>query len=1857
MAAFAGSVGAGNSKEGGEVCSEVEGGLTEITMATVNGMADVDRDGKTDHKMEIAVDGKDNTPVLNGGVLKSDHSSPTVPTGYLTLSGGCLTLKRSSDEVEKQDTSLHKPGPNEEGGKGDNEPSADTKHNSDKKDVDESESKPKENGSAVDNGQEEPSATSVANMNGEVNPPSEESPPKMEEVTKEETVPDSEVPKTKAGSQEEADKSGVPIPSDSHDLHPGSNKEEHEEKGSKTVELTHTENGQDKVQTEAERGPHKDLIPSVSANSTSSNTDKESCASVEDKAMEGNSGPASKQDGASPVCEKSQDVEMSTDKENEEVPTDKENKEKSENNDTSEKTSSSPGASNLNDTSEKTSSSPGASNLNDTSEKTSSSPGASNLNDTSEKTSSSPGASNLNDTSEKTSSSLGASNLNDTSDKTSASLGASNLNDTSADKTAVTVTKEPCVGISSSVASNEAGVRTHAEKASGSVKVQVEPTIQNSTPSSLKSEAQPVSAVTSIIVSKPSPSKSTARKSVPGGMKQTMYKATARKTGQPQSKLALASVSAGQGTIKIVNLHPNSNITLKLSELEEVLKVKEPHKASHMERREGKESSPASTGLAKSASESQRRESSPALSSAASDTSSQHYTREGSAGLHLKLKRRRKRGGTYDLPGKKRPRKKKGLHSSAESRDEDDFNPLRKINKKAIGSRRQYTVVELLNRNRSSPFRKRLTVHGSVMRRKSSDSPTKRTVSQMLQERRKSGPVSPEAASVQKTLAMLLKNRQHSKSGSSGAGDKKKTVSRQLDNRQISGVPIPGDSPDGEKRRIVQKLFVTKDGLVSSVNIEDASEEENVEEQKTPKRKFPVGGPLAPSGTTEWPVAKKQKMVGADGDNTVPSLLQPMVMVVAQHNHNSPGLRSILPKPHMAIAVSAASFAPTSGSGPRFVNSGQMRLLSGQPFMVKPGTKVAFVPATATGKNTFSLLPTSVVSSSKGMAVPVSTVPSLAKLVNIRGTVPSTTSSNSDALRALLASTGGVRPQAVSFVPTSFAQGVSSVSAARFAQHKVLNMSSMAGSKFVGVDGKVATSLPNGLLLPVTPPKTPEGGEATVEGMATTASPDSDTLPLCCCKIVGAYLPKLSLGATYCQALDSVDGKALGCCNKVSNLQLVRPGVKIPFMAVCEVHRKRLKLHQCCPGCGHFSTQGKFYQCRKEGSSVHHFHRQCQTEKDGKLFCPHCGEESGQVEVTLTLNEPQVTQTNEQIRANLRKSISKARMTPCSLVKKKGADTQAGVTLTLPCSKTVSSDGLPIGPDRGGLEKLMQLCINKAERPKKYRILPKNMYIPASEGDLEKVFYMLVDGMDPNQICEEEDNQTVLHGAIYSGNLALVYLLVQAGACLHTPDKTLKTPLMCAAEYGYLGILKMLSKAGARLDDRGEDHMTCLHYAAKAGHLDIIQYILERRTIDVNSTDEGGWTPIMWATESQLVDVVNFLVSRGGDPSKKDNEENTALHWAAFAGSLEITELFLDLGCELDTPNEHGDRPLHIAARQDHYEVVVILLARGANVDLRNNKDETPVQSCHDHNGQVCMALKVNKQLRSFAARHTRPEKLVHRDVSLGREKNPIACVNAVDDEPHPTDYLYVDHNVETQDLHINNVITSLQSCRCKDDCSSVYCVCSRSSVKCWFDKFGRLVEDFNVLDPPLIFECNRACRCWVNCNNRVVQNGITVRMQVFKTHGRGFGVRSLMDIPKGTFICEYIGELISDSEADRREDDSYLFDLDNKDGDTYCLDARKYGNVARFINHLCEPNLVPVKVFIEHQDLRFPRICFFSSRDIKAYEELGFDYGEKFWIIKWKQFTCACGSPKCKYSTETIKRTLEEYRMRHEDEDLNQES
>jgi hypothetical protein len=59
----------------------------------------------------------------------------------------------------------------------------------------------------------------------------------------------------------------------------------------------------------------------------------------------------------------------------------------------------------------------------------------------------------------------------------------------------------------------------------------------------------------------------------------------------------------------------------------------------------------------------------------------------------------------------------------------------------------------------------------------------------------------------------------------------------------------------------------------------------------------------------------------------------------------------------------------------------------------------------------------------------------------------------------------------------------------------------------------------------------------------------------------------------YCQAVDSVGGKLVGCCLIANRKRFHRSSRKIPFMILCDSHRDRIRKHFCCPGCGLFCTQ------------------------------------------------------------------------------------------------------------------------------------------------------------------------------------------------------------------------------------------------------------------------------------------------------------------------------------------------------------------------------------------------------------------------------------------------------------------------------------------------------------------------------------------------------------------------------------------------------------------------------------------------------------------------------------------------------------
>ncbi|XP_022085273.1 histone-lysine N-methyltransferase EHMT2-like [Acanthaster planci] len=761
--------------------------------------------------------------------------------------------------------------------------------------------------------------------------------------------------------------------------------------------------------------------------------------------------------------------------------------------------------------------------------------------------------------------------------------------------------------------------------------------------------------------------------------------------------------------------------------------------------------------------------------------------------------------------------------------------------------------------------------------------------------------------------------------------------------------------------------------------------------------------------------------------------------------------------------------------------------------------------------------------------------------------------------------------------------------------------------------------------------------QGSLDGHINSSQHLQSELPLCSCRMEQKGPSSVILST--CRALEVIDSELVECTNKINTGKLHRPSSRVPYGGFCAEHRTLMTEHKCCPGCGCFCTTGVVVICNPEGNDKksHHFHRECIMDLAGALYCPHCGSTSGLQEISIPSNGNMAT-LRKIPKSNVISGVVKlpksllGKLTGCcddeesldaevkELEEPKQHGPRAKMSITkkdkpesvneeqsyaellsksviLKSGTILTSKPLPPGPKRDVLESAMEYL--NIDSPKRIRFFPKNMYNASLQGEMGKVLQML--------------------GKIKQGE-----------------EKIGKISHM-AVENGYNDCMKYLIKHGAAVEHRDDEGMTILHLAAKTGNLEAVKHIMSLRKINSNSQDDGGWTPIIWAAEYKHIPVVKYLIERGADPNVRDKEGNSGLHWAVFSGSEDVAELFLNRHCDVYAPNIHGDTPLHIASRENHYGCVTMLLLRNANIAVTNQEGETPLD-CAKPNSDVALALQVNEKMKLAAGnRAIRTEKIISRDISRGLESLPITAVNAINDDPVPTDFHYVAQSCETKPLSINHSIKNPPMCTCtNEDCYTDSCECANNSVQCWYDSDGRLFPDFDYHEPPLIFECGPGCKCWRSCRNRVVQNGIRCHLQLYRTAKIGWGVRVTQDVPQGTFICEYSGELISDAEADKREDDSYLFDLDNEEREVYCIDARYYGNVSRFINHQCDPNIVPVRVFIEHRDISFPRIAFFASRDIKAQEELGFDYGDKFWAIKSKFFTCCCGSEHCKHSEGT---------------------
>jgi len=419
-------------------------------------------------------------------------------------------------------------------------------------------------------------------------------------------------------------------------------------------------------------------------------------------------------------------------------------------------------------------------------------------------------------------------------------------------------------------------------------------------------------------------------------------------------------------------------------------------------------------------------------------------------------------------------------------------------------------------------------------------------------------------------------------------------------------------------------------------------------------------------------------------------------------------------------------------------------------------------------------------------------------------------------------------------------------------------------------------------------------------------------------------------------------------------------------------------------------------------------------------------------------------------------------------------------------------------------------------------------------------------------------------------------------------------------------------------------------------------------------------------------------------------------------------------------------------------------------------------------------------------------------DMSYGKENVPVSCVNSLDN--NYSEYIeYSTKRLPQKDVFINLDDGFLTCCDCVDDCrDKEKCACWQMTIQHTNATPENRIDlsvgyEFRRLKQQVqtgIYECNKLCHCKTTCLNKVAQHPLRLNLQVFKTEKRGWGLRTLNDIPAGAFICQYVGNLYTNEEGNKqgvaagdeyfaeldmietleRQKEGYESDVENedefddiqvldddksqksadyvpgsatgggpasaaassasddedfseaaaaeaaaaddpefnagrvagdetdrctrsrqkilekssktskpspsatgqlpatpqrevrgftanvkapppkpklspskgpkytstrkfygKDEDVYIMDAKCIGNIGRYLNHSCRPNVMVQNCFVDTHDIRFPWVAFFSKWKITAGEELSWDYNYIVDQVAGKEIYCECGAENCR--------------------------
>ena len=188
--------------------------------------------------------------------------------------------------------------------------------------------------------------------------------------------------------------------------------------------------------------------------------------------------------------------------------------------------------------------------------------------------------------------------------------------------------------------------------------------------------------------------------------------------------------------------------------------------------------------------------------------------------------------------------------------------------------------------------------------------------------------------------------------------------------------------------------------------------------------------------------------------------------------------------------------------------------------------------------------------------------------------------------------------------------------------------------------------------------------------------------------------------------------------------------------------------------------------------------------------------------------------------------------------------------------------------------------------------------------------------------------------AVRARDTVAVEELLASGADIRIFEKT-GGLISRAINSGSIDMVRCLIHHGATL--KGEH----LFKAVATGKTPVVKLLLDEG-LPIDSRDDAGASPLMYAAAAGSVQLVNVLVKHGSDTALCDTFGRTALMYAARGGSgAEVVTMLLACRGDVNAVDGDGNTILILAAGTDNPVVVNILLEAGADVNIANNRGRT----------------------------------------------------------------------------------------------------------------------------------------------------------------------------------------------------------------------------------------------------------------------------------------------------------------------------